>query len=142
MNVIYPPGSRSYPTDRNYSTKGSVYDANAVAPHALTTRFTYTVPASKKAIIGSGTVHFFRDGTSGGAARMQAQLTVTTADATVAACTRLEDSTAAFAVTNNAPTPGQMTLIAADIVRAQTFDLSVGGTYSYLISIAVGEYDA
>lgn len=54
---IYPGiSARTNAYDRNAIPRASAYFTSAIAPHALTVRWSYTVPASKKFQLGGASV--------------------------------------------------------------------------------------
>lgn len=51
MRVDYPAGQRSLPEDRNPIFPHKAFNAEISEPDATTQRFTYTVPANRRAIV-------------------------------------------------------------------------------------------
>lgn len=142
MRILFPPGQRSNWFDRNAASLANTYEAYAVAPHAETTRWTYTVPAGKKFLIGSGAINFQRDAAAAAAAAAGAYIKLTPSGG--AATTVLRCMTALSAVGSPQIIAGLQGLIlfAADVIDGRTVDSSTGGSFNYAVNLAGAEFDA
>ncbi len=108
-----------------------------VAPHAQTTRFTYTVPANRKAYVEN--IRVF----------MNRQTSAATAATMVAAIAAGGVELKYLATTNNTPgtqfndmSTAQVTLYPGDVMTGYTIDTSVGGTVNFVIQSKSTEFDA
>jgi hypothetical protein len=127
--------------DRNPTLPNQRFGQNAVAPHGLTTRFTYTVPSARKAFLGALYAHVFR--VTAGAPVGLVVCTVThTNGANIA---NLVD----FAFTDNTLLAQRQVaygssdvMVAGDTLVLQTSDGSTGGTVDYRIDSKITEFDA
>jgi len=113
--------------DRNATTGVFSYDAANIAPHSLTTRWTTTVAAGKKAFVESGTARLIRytAATLAGQANVQIQVTSGATQIDLFNCF-LYSNTVNTLVTGSVPT--QVTLYAGETLAATTADASTGGT--------------
>lgn len=142
MRIVYPAGARNNFYDRNGATKGAGYSAAALASHATTQRWSYTVPGTKKCAIGGATLTL-RGVTAGGPAGTAicgCRLTPSGGAATVVA------QLVAFF---NAPLQGMsasalegLQLMSNDQLEGITGDTSTGASGDYAVSFAGLEFDA
>ncbi len=138
MRITNPGQARAYPQDRNPLTINQLYSAT-VAPHGVTTRWTYTVPASRKAQMESVLARILR---------ITAAAPVAYADADVAVGNVLSYIAIADLMTNNVGDRISVNLGAAAFLQAGEFvvgrtqDASTGGTISYVASLKATEFDA
>lgn len=112
------------------------------APHASTTRFTYTVPAGKVAVVESMTIMCVRDGTTATPARAQGQVVYAPNGGTAVSYGIKQVWTGAIGDGQNGSPdhPPKLTMQAGDALNALTLDLSTGGTMTFLINCTIREY--
>lgn len=124
--------------DRNASSLDNAYENNAIAPHAFTSRWSYTVPANRKALMHSAVAWVYRDGTNAGAiGQATAQINKNSKQICAAICYQL--AMGGLMVSNLS---NQMWLVAGDVIVGGTADGSAGGTTSLHVSATFMEYDA
>ena len=128
--------------DRNAISVFKRYVATDVAPHALTERWIYTVPKGRKAFVeylAASAVRITAAGPQG--------LVTACIDLGLAGGTALSIM-AAQVMTNNVGDKdrvniGQsLTLDPGDVLKANTTDLSTGGTMKYRLIAKITEFDA
>jgi len=135
--VGFPGGPRLEWYDRNPSSASIYWRASNIAPHSLTTRATFTVPAGKKAFVSAAGAEVYRDGapTTVGFAQVwivvaaNIQFSVTHRDATLGTPQR-------FATSLNA------VLLAGQSAQILSADASTAGTMGYCTAIVIMEFDA
>ena len=121
----------------NFAAKISNYSAADVAPHADTTRWTYTVPASRLAIVTHLLMQFYRK---------TAATTVNTTTIYVIGPSNLILSLIQ-SYDNNVGSQshniiGQsMILTAGQSLAAHTYDQSTGGTHDFTVSMTAMEFN-
>lgn len=135
--------ARPAPIDRNALNKIGQFETGATAPHAQTTRWTYTVPAGKKAVAQGGAMSCRRVT----AAAPVGMVTVTTVYTPVSTGVAATESIIQLGTNNvldhaesNLNPTGDM--LAGDIESATTQDEGTGGTVSYKVNRKIFEYDA
>lgn len=128
--------------DRTPATKGKSYGASGVAPHVATQRWTYTVPANRKAMLESAQIVQMRETAAGPVGRSSSYIATTTSDAVsaVAAYAVMILNAVGNPIADSKPL--QAVLIAGDVVSGNTEDLSTGGTVFYQCNAKLTEYDA
>ena len=128
--------------DRNSSTFGKSYEASAIAPHATTTRWSYTVPAGKAAYVEACGGMMWRDGIATVASLAQTVFNTVTSDTVTA--TVLQNRT--YTNTGNDPVMFSLSqlafLKAADVFGVNTFDGSTGGSFQYGMYAKFTQFDA
>jgi hypothetical protein len=124
----------------NFATVGKNYVGSAVAPHASATRWTYTVPASRIAIVKSCYCFLMRDGAPGTAALASCQIGATLSGTAVIVLAA-EQNTATLSVAVVAYLGDSVVLKAGDVLEGYTFDLSTTGTYRYRVTATLIEFD-
>jgi hypothetical protein len=127
--------------DRAAITKNLAYGAANVAPHANTTRFTYTVPAGRKMFVESACVASFRD--TAAAVVGQQFMNVVMYDGTTY-CNLIANYyyTTALGAVQNQILGNSATVYAGHQVIGATWDFSTGGTQDLRLSVKGSEYDA
>ena len=142
MNFFTVLASRPEYYDRNPTTIALSYNAAGVAPHANTTRVTYTVPSLRKAFVEMVYVTGIRDSAAGAASYMQVRSTITPSGG---ANQVILDGIAINNTVGNGSQcgPGAIgALLAGDLVSTTTLDASTGGSYIYSEGLKAIEYDA
>lgn len=124
--------------DRNPLAVGALYESGALAPHATTQRFIYTVPAGRRAVIHSALAAVMRD--TAAAPLGSAQALVTTDVSARFTAPQLRDNTVG-AVAQQVLAPGAI-LPAGGVVEGYTTDNSTGGTCLFWLSFSATEFDA
>ena len=133
-------GPRQQWYDRNPITSVQQYEAAGIAPHALTTRWTYTTPSGKKAYVENAAAFVFRETAPGAAGRAGCYVQVVATNASQLAIG--EEISTAVGVSVGRTSGQNATLLAGNVCRCQTVDLSTGGTYLYRGTAKLTEFDA
>jgi hypothetical protein len=128
--------------DRNPLTKGLIYSANLVAPHADTVRWTYTVPAGKKALIEQAQVAVLRSGAATAVAVVRAYVQATTLDVGTSILAYAAHHNIAANVQDGQVAGGTIMLAANQVLEGKTDDPSTGGTNTFMVSAKLTEFDA
>jgi len=118
------------------------YVAGAIAPHVTTQRWTYTVPAGKKAFVELAFCQVFRTGVAGtlGMCVAYVQVTPQGGSATVMLGAKMWNNTAGAQDTVEIGLAWHMK--AGDQIEGITQDGSVGGTIDYQLTAKITEFDA
>lgn len=119
-----------------------LYAAAGVGPHGVTTRWTYTVPAGRLAMIETLNAHVLRDAASGAPAIAGGYVQYTPA---AGAATRVINPTiinGALGAVLDAPAIAPFFAQPGDVFLCQTLDLSAGGTLAYVFTLIATEMDA
>jgi hypothetical protein len=123
--------------DRNPVVRTRMYEAVGIAPHGLTTRFTYTVPTAKHAHVGSASIQLIREAAAAPVGYWRAQLNdasniwLRVGSITNAVGDRVQGDVSPGAIHS----PGES-------VQCQTQDASTGGTISYAVNVMMVEFDS
>lgn len=134
--IISPPQER----DPLQVVKG--YHAAGVAPHGVTQRWLYTVPADRKAIVSLVNCSLVRDSHTGTHLRAGAVILITPNGG---AATGVLEAQIGLHLDNELDTvaaAGDIWLHAGDAIDCHTFDTSSAGTISYALSMVATEFDA
>lgn len=126
--------TRVYPVERvsgGVATLLFVYAANGVAPHAGTTRWTYTTPTSRATRVEALHLGMMRATAPGAAALTNALIWSATGTARYI---ELQEITAAVGAMTRDLLGECGWLAAGDVIFATTQDFSTGGTYNYTAS--------
>lgn len=129
--------------DRNPKDADQGYAATGVAPHALATRWTYTVPANRKALVSSIRVFLARAtvaapvGISLAAVRRTPSggSVITICQAQIGETNNAGDKDSLYGAAN-------VYALAGDTIDGVTRDLSTGGTIDYMVNASIMEFDA
>lgn len=136
------PAARPSEADRNGVPRNFAFGSNLLAPHAATTRWTYTVPANKKARCTWHACKLMRDAVAAGALIAQDEIDYTPSGGALTALSRAWNQTN----TIGALDPGQFGqgpyFFAGDVVVASTQDQSTGGSCAHFAAAAFIEFDA
>ena len=142
MRVGFPGGPRLEWYDRNPIVNHEEYFSGPIAPHAITQRWTYTVPTGKKAFLEMAACLVHRRTAATTPGWVSAELEYQPYG--VGAGYLLNS----FFVTNNIGDKEREALghagvmLAGDALRGKTSDLSEGGSCDYLIISKIMEFDA
>lgn len=132
--------ARPFYIDRNPANGSQEYSAANVAPHAATTRFTYTVPAGKKAYLEAATAHARIQTVAAPGARRLVSVQKSVAANMALLARRIYTNVANDQVDAQETQLGL--LGAGESINAITEDLSTGGGVDYYISLFRTEFDA
>jgi hypothetical protein len=129
--------------DRAPTMSNKNYQA-AVGPHGATSRFTYTVPAGKKAIVEILSVRLQRETVASPAATASIYITYTPSggSASVAVICVLYSTKNAIGDLDKDDLGTTFTMNAGDAIECRSSDGSTGGTISYMAFAKVTEYEA
>lgn len=125
--------------DRAPTIKGAVYAATSVVPHGTTARWSYTVPASRKALIEAATAVMTRLAAASAPAEVLALVQIPAAPSYVVVAQLYNN---AASVSFNGQLAGAVILLAGNTLSALTADASPDGTMAYNLSFKGTEYDA
>lgn len=142
MRVFNNGTSRPAWYDRGPLEIAKYYFAQAVAPHGVTTRWTYTVPAARKCLVELTQVTEMRDVAAGVAGTTNGFIRVVTAGAVT-----LDFAFTVFQNVNvdtyrQCAMAPQAVMLATSVVSGSTIDSSTGGSVTYNIAMKGTEYDA
>jgi len=121
----------------NFTTSNKAYAQGTVAPHGWTTRWTYTVPASRIAIVRSASAFAQRDGAPTTAGVVNAIVT----NNNIAESCRAGYVSATVGATDSKPVGEGSVLVAGDQFTGQTLDLSTGGTNAFIVTANIMVFD-
>lgn len=127
--------------DRAATATGRSYGAGGVAPHGVTTRWTYTVPTGSAAYIEYVQTGILRDGASGAPGFSQALVQFNTgSNNPLIGNSWLQDGTAGARQLQGVGSAGYMQ--AGQDIQGRTGDTSVGGTCRYQVDAKLVEFVA
>src|SRR5574341_363058 len=134
---LYVPGlTTTTPPDRNAVQKNGTVQLNGVAPHALTVRATYTVPAGKRFLLTA--VHLWvrrrTAATTAGLVQMKVDTSLGIEIPIQSSKNAIDDLMSSDAAPN-------VLLQAGETVNTRTSDTSTGGTVDYLGGYMGYEFD-
>lgn len=128
--------------DRNPSPFTRSY-LNALAPHAITQAWTYTVPNNRKAFIESIDLSLVRMVAGAAAERAQVFVQIQPKGATTQTTLLFREIFDNTIGAHAEATTGQsLLLFSGDIIQALTFDNNVGGTVQFFVGLKGTEFDA
>ena len=130
-------GARGAYYDRNPLNASVSYSSAGLAPAGTTTRFTYTVPAGRKALLTGGHIRWRRPT----AAAPVGLVTFNIQDALVNLGLVRTANNVVEAVEGYALALGQYE-VAGTTILGQTTDTSTGGSCDYDASLSITEFDA
>lgn len=128
--------------DRNPASKADIWTGAGVAPHAATTRKTYTCPAGKKAMVEVLELSVIRETAATTVGTAQAYVTITPSGGSAIVCIAAWIRTNTVADRNDAFLGASMLLFPGDRIDLMTLDLSTGGTCAYFVCYKITEFDA
>jgi hypothetical protein len=128
--------------DRNPVMVGNIYGGDALAPHALTTRFTYTVPTGKKCYLEYGQLKVTRDGATATPVKAGCDFPITAGISTTPILGIASIISGTLGATDNQTLGAAIILVAAFAFTGSTFDTSTGGTCGYIVTFKGTEFDA
>ena len=119
-----------------------LYSAAGVAPHAATTRWTYTVPANKRAILDIISVFLLRDAAPATAGEALVYVNFTPSGGSTTAFLLVGNITAVVGTPQYQSAAAGWMLGAGDAIGGLTADGSTGGTYRLMVTLSATEFDA
>lgn len=142
MRVFQVQQSRPDWYDRNAVERGGSFTGGAVAPHATTARFTYTVPSGKKFLLEAAVANIVRSAAAAVAGTIECFVRVL-----------LQAATSTYAPFSTELRNGvgdgvqqteslQLVCLAGTSVTGFTGDSSTTGTVNYVVSYKGTEFDA
>jgi len=137
-----PQASRLAWYDRNPSISVQNYANSGVAPHALTVRWSYTVPAGKKAFVETISARLVRDAAATTAGLASIYVAVLPYGGSWTPLLRIAVLSNGVGDRDGGEIGQSVILKAGDGLRAETYDTSTGGTLFYSVSAKITEFDA
>jgi len=128
--------------DRNPLTRWQTYIGSNVGPHAETTRWTYTVPAGKKATVELTYLYVRRASAPTTASQISVDVKFTPSGGSAATVVRAETFTAVTTDVISITNPIAMFLGVGDVLAVTSSDASTGGTVNYILTAKITEFDA
>ncbi|SRR6266542_2012916 len=127
--------------DRNGITKAFNYYQVIITPHAATERWSYTVPAGKKAIVEFQNIHLIRWAVAGPAALANCWTRCTLVATGIANHLFAAILTNGVGDKDSYQSNSQFVLNAGDVISFSTGDGSTGGSMNYFGVCKVTEFD-
>ena len=128
--------------DRNPVQTVKSYASFSLAPAALTSRWSYTVPAGKRAVMTSGNIFVQRNTVATSVGQNQYEIYVAPVGVGATAFMQFYDSDNTLNRSLTLVISQGPLLNATDVVAAQTRDTSTGGSNNVSISATFTEFDA
>lgn len=128
--------------DRNPAHIQLQWFNNNQAPHTATQRWTYTVPAGKKAFVEAALVYIRRSAAATTAARVQLTIGVTPSGGLDRVLLLAQILTNNIGDYDRADLGQSITLLPGDLIDADSVDDSTGGTINYNTVAKITEFDA
>lgn len=122
------------------TTVNAEYLAGAIAPHAPTVRWTYTVPASRFAVIESLEVYLARDSAAGANALAAAYIDLLPSGGTRRKVLYAPIHLLDVGTHEGFVWGGRLLLGAGDVLRGVTEDFAAAGTVLYALLMKGSEY--
>lgn len=128
--------------DRNAFTQGQSYNVAGIAPHGVTTRWTFTVPSNQKAYVQACVCKLMRDGVAApvGTALAQIDWGCDVGGAAFAAFACVLDNTMGARDNSNVGQTGLMT--PGNTLTGSTADFGTGGSFLYELSAVIARFDS
>jgi len=128
--------------DRNPVRLFQYYKGDGVAPHSSTLRWTYTVPAGKKAWVELLVNRVKRSGAATTPDAVLSQIYLTPYGGSISTLLYVFFNSNTLGAGDTIIVPASMMLGAGDVLSAYTQDASTGGLVDYLVSAKITEFDA
>ena len=141
MDIVNAASARADFYDRNAEGMQLGWSAAATAPHGLTVRDTYTVPASRKAIINSLELLIVRDLVGGINGYTQAWFSYTPFGGVAAFIAQLGDYNQVIGSKSLLATSPTFVMYPGDILTVNSADSCGGGTNMYALYGLITEFD-
>ncbi len=142
MRIYTTPRTTAAPYDRNPTTKAINGGTFASAPHGLTQRWIYTVPANRKFVMTAWFLRQHRDTVAAPASELRASIEVSPLGAGFFPIQDLETIQNAIADHQESNVSGAVHLVATDVLRGTDSDISTGGTTTQNTGHIGTEFDA
>ena len=142
MRISNVRASRPDWYDRNPAGVAESYLASAVVPHALTERWIYTIPTGKKAAIQILYLNLIKDSTATVGGLHTLDVAYTPSGGVELTIFYVAGILIAAGERQNAGVGATMVLLAGDLIRSRTQDLSIGGSNIYATMLQGLEIDA
>jgi hypothetical protein len=142
MRVTQAPTSRASYYDRNPLEIQQTFAFTGFAPHAITTRWTYTVPAARKALVDAVSGSLAVDAVATTRVIVQLYIDLDPAGTNTSIVAMQEENQNTVGIIARAFLAPQMLLTAGRIISMQTADNSTGGTIRYQGAMHATEFDA
>lgn len=123
--------------DRNPTVFSKQLGISAAAPHAITTRWSYTAPTGRKALLGGGVAQVNRATAATTVGVLLAQVADTSANVLQAF---FNDNTVGHSIVSIGLIGGLV--LAGQTITGADEDLSTGGTGDFSTSVNILEFDA
>jgi hypothetical protein len=133
-------GARLDPWDRKTLALSAYFEGIAVAPHAGTTRYTYTVPTNRKAMLMVWNGYLMRDAVSGAPSFANVAHQLSLSGTAFIAAQQLINIAGAVNEFKSMAHPLPIFMSAADQISSLTSDASVGGTYAIHTALSLLEF--
>jgi len=127
--------------DRNPINRRQVYFAQSVGPHVLTQRWTYTVPAGKKAWLEAVVVRVERSTITANPGRVRAMIQFTGAGGVGQPLLEVDILTGNVGDRDELALGFCGFLNTGDTLEGYTADFSVGGFCDFLVTAKITEFD-
>lgn len=141
MRTTFPFGSRPMPWDRN-PTVINLSSTASVAPAGATLRWSYQVPAGRKAILNHVYCGIIRDNAPTTAGLAQAFVRITPSGGGTRTILRAAILTSTVGERDHEVADTEVLMSAGDLIEGLTWDTSTGGTTNYLLAALLTEFDA
>jgi len=128
--------------DRNPVQRLQSYSVAAVAPHGLTERWTYTVPAGTKTALEIALLMVTRDAAATTVGLARATIFYTPSGGSEEALLDAALLTNTVGDQDRAILGASAVLLPGDLIRATTIDASTGGTINYVLTAKIVDFDA
>jgi hypothetical protein len=128
--------------DRNPTHKLLSWGQLNVAPHGETVRWTYTVPAGKKAFVESVFAYLRRSAAATTVGRAAVVIWITPSGGSAAILIDVEILTNNVGDSDRQGVGQSLILLPGDTIEARTVDISTGGTVNYSAAAKITEFDA
>jgi len=145
MGRLWSPGkyvARPEWYDRNPAPAAQFYSGSGVAPHSATVRWTYTVPAGKKAMVEFIECAVWRRTAATTAGSSRGFIQYTPQGGSTVVLLRAEVNTLTLGDKDCVTTGQALVLKAGDALEAITEDLATGGNCDYILNVKITEFDA
>jgi len=127
--------------DRNPIHRLYGYSGN-LAPHSVTTRWTYTVPAGKKAFLELAAVHHIKTAAATTVVNSYSSILITPSGGSLTELIAAQIYTNAVGDKDRAETGHAAVLLAGDIIQFNTYNGDTGGTVWHRGVAKITEFDA
>lgn len=132
----------TYREEQGFAKVATAYGADGLAPHAITTRFTYTVPAATKARLELACVYLVRATAPSAAGMAFVRVTYTPAGGSGVDILRVAELSLTVGGGHSQSLGYSILLGPGDVLAGQTRDQSTGGTYDMSLSVVLTEMTA